>query len=66
MKSAKGKSVSSSEYIVRVKGYLPCRIVSRKLHRGEVQVQFQGDELSPHGRRMWFHAARVKGAEDLR
>lgn len=51
--------VKASEYVERVKGYLPCRLVSRKVHRGEVQVQFE------NGARRWFHASKVKGAELL-
>lgn len=48
-----------SDYIVRVTGYLPCRLVSTKAHRGEVQVQFET------GARRWFLASKVKGAEAL-
>lgn len=49
----------ASEYFVRVRGFSPCRLVSRKVHRGEVQVQFE------NGARRWFLASKVKGAEKL-
>ncbi len=52
-------TIKPSDYVDRVKGYLPCRLVSRKVHRGEVQVQFES------GTRRWFAAPKVLGAEDL-
>ena len=54
-----GGDSKPGDYIVRIRGYMPCRLVSRKVHRGEVQVQFEC------GRRMWFLASRVRGAEHL-
>jgi hypothetical protein len=44
------------DYIVRIPGYLACRIISKRRHNGQVQVQFL------EGRRMWFPADRVRGA----
>lgn len=49
----------AAAYVVRVRGFDPCRLVSRKVHRGEVQVQFA------NGTRRWFLSSRVAGAENL-
>ncbi len=51
--------MSANDYVRRVRGYEPCRLVSRKVHRGEVQVQFE------NGTRRWFLASKVAGAENL-